>query len=42
MVRDHDTDVGPGGFTRLGLCTALAPLACSTPALWAWLRLIGT
>lgn len=42
IVRDHDTDVELGEFTRLGLYTVPAALACSTLALWASLRLIGT
>jgi arsenical pump membrane protein len=42
IVRDHDTGVGPGEFTRLGLYTVPAALGCSTPALGVWLRSIGT
>ncbi|GAA3834803.1 ArsB/NhaD family transporter [Streptomyces coacervatus] len=42
IVRDHDTDVELGEFTRLGLYTVPAALACSVVALWGALRLIGT
>ncbi|WP_281198699.1 hypothetical protein [Streptomyces phaeochromogenes] len=41
-MRDHDTGVGPGEFTRLGLYAVSGALGCSTPALWVWLRSIGT
>ncbi|MFE9098786.1 SLC13 family permease [Streptomyces sp. NPDC007264] len=42
IVREHDTDVQLGEFTRLGLYTVPAALACSVAALWASLHLIGT
>ncbi|WP_373559133.1 SLC13 family permease [Streptomyces sp. SA15] len=42
IVREHDTEVGLGEFTRLGLYTVPAALACSVVALWGALHLIGT
>lgn len=42
IVREHDTDVHLGEFTRLGLYTVPAALAGSVVALWGALHLIGT
>ncbi|MHA6623287.1 SLC13 family permease [Pseudonocardia sp. DLS-67] len=42
IVRDHDSDVDLGEFTRLGLLTVPAGLVLSVAALWVSLHLIGT
>nr|WP_280923690.1 SLC13 family permease [Streptomyces roseochromogenus] len=42
IVREHDTEVELAEFTRLGLYTVPAALACSVVALWAALHLTGT
>jgi len=41
IVRDHDTDVNLGEFTRLGVLTAPAALILAVLALWAGLHTIG-
>ncbi|HKN98661.1 MAG TPA: SLC13 family permease [Pseudonocardiaceae bacterium] len=41
IVREHDTDVNLGEFTRLGLLTVPAGLVLAVVALWAGLHLIG-
>ena len=38
ILRDHDTDVGLGEFTRLGLLVVPAALTLAVVALWASLR----
>ncbi|WP_405015356.1 SLC13 family permease [Kitasatospora sp. NBC_01539] len=42
IVREQDTDVRLGEFTRLGLLTVPAALAVAVLALWVSLRTIGT
>lgn len=41
IVREHDTDVDLGEFTRLGLLTVPAALVLAVMALWAALHVIG-
>lgn len=41
IVREHDTGVGLGEFTRLGLLTVGATLPLAVVALWASLNVIG-
>ncbi|WP_338678071.1 SLC13 family permease [Streptomyces sp. SCSIO 30461] len=41
IVREHDTEVDLGEFTRLGLLTVPAALLLSVLALWASLQVIG-
>lgn len=41
IVREHDTEIGLGEFTRLGLLVVPAALAVSVVALWGSLRLVG-
>ncbi|WP_459650933.1 SLC13 family permease [Kitasatospora sp. Ki12] len=41
IVREHDTDIGLGEFTRLGLLVVPAALAVAVVALWGSLRFIG-
>ncbi|MER6910423.1 SLC13 family permease [Streptomyces sp. NPDC000594] len=41
ILHAHDTDVGLGEFTRLGLLTVPATLVLSTVALWGSLAVIG-
>ncbi|MEV0689066.1 SLC13 family permease [Streptomyces sp. NPDC050388] len=41
IVHEHDSDVGLGEFTRLGLCTVPAALLLAVLALWASLTVIG-
>ncbi len=41
IVREHDTDVDLGEFTRLGLLTVPAALVLAVVALWAGLTVIG-
>ncbi|MEU6083710.1 SLC13 family permease [Streptomyces sp. NPDC047108] len=41
IVREHETDVGLGEFTRLGLCAVPAALVAAVVALWASLHVIG-
>ncbi|MGW0928435.1 SLC13 family permease [Streptomyces sp. NPDC002644] len=41
IVREHDTDVGLGEFTRLGLYTVPAALLLSVVALWVSLQAFG-
>lgn len=41
IVRDHDTDVRLGEFTRLGLLAVPAALALAVVALWTSLRVVG-
>lgn len=41
VVREHDSDVELGEFTRLGLCTVPAALLLAVVALWASLTVIG-
>ncbi len=41
IVREHDTDIGLGEFTRLGLLVVPAALALAVLALWGSLQLIG-
>lgn len=42
IVREHDTDIGLGEFTRLGLLVVPAALTLAVVALWGSLQLIGT
>ncbi|MFF0476305.1 arsenic transporter [Streptomyces sp. NPDC004284] len=42
IVREHDTDIGLGEFTRLGLLVVPAALTLSVVALWGSLQIIGT
>ncbi|MFI0923531.1 SLC13 family permease [Streptomyces sp. NPDC021012] len=41
IVREHDTDIGLGEFTRLGLLVVPAALAVAVVALWGSLQIIG-
>jgi arsenical pump membrane protein len=41
IVREHDTDVDLGEFTRLGLLTVPAALVLAVVALWAALTVVG-
>ncbi|MGA5823646.1 SLC13 family permease [Kitasatospora sp. NPDC094028] len=41
IVREHDTDVGLGEFTRLGLLVVPAALVAAVLALWGSLQTIG-
>ncbi|MGW2376016.1 MULTISPECIES: SLC13 family permease [Kitasatospora] len=41
IVREHDTDVGLGEFTRLGLLVVPAALVLAVVALWGSLQIIG-
>jgi arsenical pump membrane protein len=41
ILREHDTDVGLGEFTRLGLLVVPAALTLAVVALWASLRIVG-
>ena len=41
ILREHDTDVDLGEFTRLGLLAVPAALVVAVVALWASLHLIG-
>ncbi|WP_031224543.1 SLC13 family permease [Streptomyces roseochromogenus] len=41
IVREHDTDVDLGEFTRLGLLVVPAALALSVVALWGALQIVG-
>ncbi|MFJ9690809.1 SLC13 family permease [Kitasatospora sp. NPDC101183] len=41
IVREHDTDIGLGEFTRLGLLVVPAALAAAVVALWGSLRVVG-
>ncbi|MFJ7906733.1 SLC13 family permease [Kitasatospora sp. NPDC096204] len=41
IVREHDTEVGLGEFTRLGLLVVPAALAVAVVALWGSLHIIG-
>ena len=41
IMREHDTDVDLGEFTRLGLLTVPAALILAVLALWASLHAIG-
>jgi arsenical pump membrane protein len=41
IVREHDTDVDLGAFTRLGLLTVPAALVVAVVALWASLQVVG-
>ncbi len=41
IVREHDTEVDLGEFTRLGLLAVPAALLLATVALWASLTAIG-
>ncbi|MFF2144613.1 arsenic transporter [Kitasatospora sp. NPDC058190] len=41
IVREHDTEIGLGEFTRLGLLVVPAALALAVVALWASLHVIG-
>lgn len=41
IVREHDTDVALGEFTRLGLLVVPAALALAVVALWGSLQLVG-
>ncbi|MER8188118.1 SLC13 family permease [Kitasatospora sp. NPDC094015] len=41
IVREHDTEVGLGEFTRLGLLTVPASLALAVVALWGSVQLVG-
>ncbi|MGY3204726.1 arsenical pump membrane protein [Streptomyces sp. TE5632] len=41
IVREHDSDVELGEFTRLGLCTVPATLLLAVVALWTSLTVIG-
>ncbi len=41
IVREHDTDIGLGEFTRLGLLVVPAALATAVVALWGSLHVIG-
>ncbi|MGW3955581.1 SLC13 family permease [Streptomyces sp. NPDC004752] len=41
IVREHDTDVNLGEFTRLGLLVVPAALALAVVALWGALQLVG-
>ncbi|MEU9044250.1 MULTISPECIES: SLC13 family permease [unclassified Kitasatospora] len=41
IVREHDTEVGLGEFTRLGLLVVPAALATAVVALWGSLHIIG-
>ncbi|MER6302019.1 SLC13 family permease [Kitasatospora sp. NPDC001539] len=42
IVREHDTEVGLGEFTRLGLLVVPAALVAAVVALWGSLRIVGT
>lgn len=41
IVREHDTDIGLGEFTRLGLLVVPAALTLAVVALWGSLQVIG-
>ncbi|MEU8516882.1 SLC13 family permease [Kitasatospora sp. NPDC048722] len=41
IVREHDTDIGLGEFTRLGLLVVPAALLLAVVALWGSLQIIG-
>jgi arsenical pump membrane protein len=41
ILREHDTDVDLGEFTRIGLLTVPAALALAVLALWAGLQVVG-
>ncbi|MFI2608214.1 SLC13 family permease [Kitasatospora sp. NPDC018619] len=41
IVREHDTDIGLGEFTRLGLLVVPAALLLAVVALWGALQIIG-
>ncbi|MBO1418800.1 SLC13 family permease [Streptomyces sp. FH025] len=41
IVREHDTDIGLGEFTRLGLLVVPAALVLAVLALWGSLQIIG-
>jgi len=41
ILREHDTDVDLGEFTRLGLLAVPAALVVAVVALWASLHIIG-
>jgi arsenical pump membrane protein len=41
ILREHDTDVDLGEFTRIGLLTVPAALALAVLALWAGLHVVG-
>nr|AXG25730.1 transporter [Streptomyces tateyamensis] len=42
IVREHDSDVGLGEFTRLGLLVVPVALTLAVVALWCALQLLGT
>ena len=42
IVREHDTEVDLGEFTRLGVLTVPAALLLAVLALWASLHVLGS